>query len=204
MNLLHIDASILGGNSVSRKVSAAIVERLRETVPDLRVTYRDLAAAPLPHLSGDNLAAVRGAVPEGAALQEDILVSQKVLDEFLVADTVVIGAPMYNFTHPEPAQDLDRPDPRGRQDLPLHRRGPAGARRQQEGDHRHLAWRLLWPGDAGSGGGTSRNLSAHHIRLHRRDGFSRSSPPKESTSGPEQREKSLAGALGAATDLRAA
>jgi FMN-dependent NADH-azoreductase len=52
MKLLHIDASILGDNSVSRRVSAAIVERLRESDPDLVVTYRDLSSAPLPHLSG--------------------------------------------------------------------------------------------------------------------------------------------------------
>jgi FMN-dependent NADH-azoreductase len=97
-NLLHIDASILGANSASRQLSAAAVARLRQASPDLNVTYRDLAAQPLSHLSADHLAAAQGAVPESPAVRDDIATSQAVLDEFLAADTVVIGAPMYNFT----------------------------------------------------------------------------------------------------------
>jgi len=100
MKLLHIDASILGENSVSRRVSAAVVERLRETTPGLEVTYRDLGAAPLAHLSGQHLAAAQGAVPEAPAVIEDLAASQTALSDFLAADIVVIGAPMYNFTVP--------------------------------------------------------------------------------------------------------
>ncbi len=100
MKLLHLDASILGANSASRELSAAVVARLRREVPGLEVTYRDLAAQPLDHLSGAHLAAGQGVVPESAALQKDIAESQAVLAEFLAADTVVIGAPMYNFSVP--------------------------------------------------------------------------------------------------------
>ena len=100
MKLLHIDASILGGNSASRELSAAVVARLRQEEPGLEVIYRDLAAQPLDHLSGAHLAAGQGVVPESAALQKDIAESQTVLAEFLAADTVVIGAPMYNFSIP--------------------------------------------------------------------------------------------------------
>ena len=100
MKLLHLDASILGANSASRELSAAVVARLRREVPGLEVTYRDLAAQPLGHLSGAHLAAGQGVVPESAALQKDIAESQAVLAEFLAADTVVIGAPMYNFSVP--------------------------------------------------------------------------------------------------------
>lgn len=64
------------------------------------MTYRDLAAEPLAHLSGTHLAAAQGAVPESLEVQKDIAVGQAVLDEFLAADVVVIGAPMYNFTMP--------------------------------------------------------------------------------------------------------
>jgi FMN-dependent NADH-azoreductase len=99
MNLLHIDASVLGDHSVSRQVSAAVVSRLRAADPTLSVTYRDLAAQPIPHLSGLHLAAGQGAaVP--AHIQEEHLAAQAALDEFLAADVVVIGAPMYNFTLP--------------------------------------------------------------------------------------------------------
>lgn len=100
MKLLHIDASIFGGNSVSRQLSAAVVDRLKTTNPNLQVTYRDITSAPLSHLSGAHLAAAQGATPESADVQADIAASSAALDEFLAADVVVIGAPMYNFTIP--------------------------------------------------------------------------------------------------------
>lgn len=100
MKLLHIDASILAGNSVSRQVTAAVVERLKKTTPNLEVTYRDITTAPLSHLSSAHLAAAQGATPESADVQADLAASSDALDEFLAADIVVIGAPMYNFTIP--------------------------------------------------------------------------------------------------------
>jgi FMN-dependent NADH-azoreductase len=99
MKLLHIDSSVLGPHSVSRQVSAAIVDRLRQATPGLDIVYRDLSSTPLAHLSGLHLAAAQGAVPEPALLP-DIAASQAVLEEFLAADIVVLGAPMYNFTIP--------------------------------------------------------------------------------------------------------
>src|SRR6202048_4498038 len=99
MNLLHIDSSVLGPHSVSRKVSAAIVARLRQATPGRQVVYRDLTSTPLAHLSGLHLAAAQGTAPEAALLQ-DLAAGQAVLEEFLAADIVVLGAPMYNFTIP--------------------------------------------------------------------------------------------------------
>lgn len=85
MNLLHIDSSINGSASASRAVSAAIAERLNAENPALEITYRDLAAEPLPHLTLDLLG-------DPAANAE--------LQEFLAADVVVIGAGFYNFSVP--------------------------------------------------------------------------------------------------------
>ena len=82
MTVLHIDASINGENSASRAISRSIVDQLTIERGGADVVYRDLAAEPLPHLT---LAA---------------FADTTVLDEFLAADTVVIGAPMYNFTLP--------------------------------------------------------------------------------------------------------
>src|ERR1700760_2983598 len=96
MKLLHVDSSVLGPHSVSRQVSAAIVDRLRQTTPDLDIVYRGLATTPLAHLSGQHLAAAQGAAPD-AALLPDLAASQAVLAEFLAANIVVLGAPMYNF-----------------------------------------------------------------------------------------------------------
>ena len=82
MTILHIDSSITGDNSASRAISRSIVDRLIAHDHDATVIARDLVADPLPHLT---LASFN---------------DQDVLDEFLGADTIVIGAPMYNFTLP--------------------------------------------------------------------------------------------------------
>ncbi len=100
MKLLHVDSSILGAGSVSRALSAAIVASEKSRHADLGVTYRDLAAAPVDHLSGAHLAAFQGAAPEAPSLQADVASGQAALEEFLAADIIVIGAPMYNFSIP--------------------------------------------------------------------------------------------------------
>ena len=82
MTILHVDASINGENSASRAISRSIVDQLTIERGGADVVYRDLAAEPLPHLTLDAFA------------------ETSVLDQFLAADTVVIGAPMYNFTLP--------------------------------------------------------------------------------------------------------
>ena len=58
MKLLHLDASALGANSVTRELSAAIVARWKDAEPGLALEYRDLDANPLPHLTGDALSGV--------------------------------------------------------------------------------------------------------------------------------------------------
>ncbi|SDF46052.1 MULTISPECIES: FMN-dependent NADH-azoreductase [Rhodanobacteraceae] len=87
MKLLHIDASALGAHSVSRGLTAAIVAEFVANHPGVEVTYRDVHAEPLPHWalpSGEN----DPQAAEGA----------RVMEEFLAADVVVVGAPMYNFS----------------------------------------------------------------------------------------------------------
>lgn len=100
MKILHLDSSILGAQSVSRTLSANVVDKLKEADPGALVVYRDLAAAPLPHLSGEYIAVTRfGAQGErNEALAHDLALGEAVLDEFLAADVVVIGVAFYNFT----------------------------------------------------------------------------------------------------------
>ena len=100
MKRLHTDSSILGDASVSRLLSADFVAAQRAAYPALEVTYRDLGAAPIGHLSGAYLAAARGAVAADLSVQRDVEAGRAVLEEFLAADFVVIGAPMYNFGVP--------------------------------------------------------------------------------------------------------
>ena len=82
MIILKIDSSITGEQSVSRQLTTAVVDQLVARSLDQRVIERDLAAEPLDHLT---LAA---------------FADTRVIDEFLAADTLVIGAPMYNFGVP--------------------------------------------------------------------------------------------------------
>ncbi|HEY1142237.1 MAG TPA: FMN-dependent NADH-azoreductase [Lysobacter sp.] len=91
MKLLHIDSAATGAGSVTRELTAAIVARWQDTVPGLSVAYRDLDAAPLPHLTGPVLTKADTAAAE---------TSEQTLQQFLDSDVVVIGAPMYNFSVP--------------------------------------------------------------------------------------------------------
>lgn len=106
MKLLHIDSSALGADSVTRELSAAIVARWKEVVPGLSIDYLDLDADPIPHLTGRTLARTDEICNE----KEDAMVQQ-----FLDADTVVIGAPMYNFAIPSTLKAwIDRITVRGK------------------------------------------------------------------------------------------
>ena len=89
MSLLHIDSSALGAQSVSRELSAALAGAWKRRNPGAKVVYRDLAANPLPHWA-----------PVADATDPAMRDNGAVLEEFLAADTVVIGAPMYNFGIP--------------------------------------------------------------------------------------------------------
>ncbi|MET0717604.1 MAG: NAD(P)H-dependent oxidoreductase [Pseudoxanthomonas sp.] len=102
MNILHVDSSIMGEQSVSRKLTAAVVERLLALTPGARVTYRDVAREPLPQVYGALFAVSAGAdAPQrDSELYEDAAVVTMALDEVLAADVIVIGAPMYNFSIP--------------------------------------------------------------------------------------------------------
>jgi FMN-dependent NADH-azoreductase len=101
MNVLHIDSGILGDHSVSRRLTAAVAAQIKAEQPGAAVTYRDLVANPLPHLSGAHLMAAN-AKPEDvdAQVAAEVEESTAVLEEFLAADTVVLGVPMYNFSLP--------------------------------------------------------------------------------------------------------
>jgi FMN-dependent NADH-azoreductase len=100
MKLLHIDSSILGANSISRKLTASIVQRQKALHPGLEVTYLDLAAAAPMHLSPAHIGAMFGTAPTDPAVVADIAATAPFIDQLLAADIIVIGAPMYNFAPP--------------------------------------------------------------------------------------------------------
>src|SRR3981189_43061 len=122
MKLLHIDSSILGGQSVSRQLTASIVAHLKQTTPGLEITYRDLAAAPVPQQSPTTqfarrkalygagalpghvvemvAAAVQGGAKVDASTQADFAETNVVLDNFQAAGNQLHPTAVYNFGCP--------------------------------------------------------------------------------------------------------
>lgn len=101
LKVLHIDSSILAGNSVSSELTAAIIDILRQKKPNLEVSSRNLAQDEIPHLSGEIVGA--GFIPESEwneTQRKERARTDELIEEFLAADIVVIGAPMYNFSIP--------------------------------------------------------------------------------------------------------
>ncbi|MBJ7407209.1 MAG: NAD(P)H-dependent oxidoreductase [Bradyrhizobium sp.] len=202
MKLLHLDSSVLGPHSVSRQVSAAIVDRLKQATPSLEVVYRDLTQTPLAHLSGSHLAAAQGA-PAPAELAPDLAASAAALDEFLAADVVVIGAPMYNFTIPSQLKAwIDRILVVGK----TFKYGAAGPEGLAGGKRVIVAISR-----GGHYGAETPYVAGEHVETYLRWVFGfvgitdlEFVPADGIALGPDHREKALAGALQAATTLRAA
>jgi FMN-dependent NADH-azoreductase len=184
MKLLHLDTSILGEDSVSRRISGAIVDNLRGANPGIEITYRDLGAEPLSHFSAADLA-----------------FADLALDEFLAADVVVIGAPMYNFSIPSQLKAwIDRIVVAGK----TFRYDEHGAK-GLAGDKRVI----IAVSRGGLYGPESPSAAAEHVETYLRTvlGFIGVADPEIIVAegikiGPEQRDKALEGALLAATKLR--
>ena len=98
--LLVLNSSASGAASVSKQLIEETVTRLRGQNPALKVVERDLGTSPVPHLTADSAAAIRGAEPANEAQKQAKALSDTLVDELKAADVVVIGAPMYNFGIP--------------------------------------------------------------------------------------------------------
>lgn len=101
MKLLHIDSSVLAGNSVSRKLTADIVAQWTANHPGTTVEYLDLSTQAPSHLSADSLGFRLPAGSDLSAVQKsENAVSEALVQQFLAADVIVVGAPLYNFSIP--------------------------------------------------------------------------------------------------------
>jgi FMN-dependent NADH-azoreductase len=94
--LLHIDSSSVGASSISRQVARSFRDAWRGPV-----VYRDLAAAPVPHLTAAGVAArfvdPADRNPEQAAAAA---IQQELIEEFLGASAYLFTVPMYNYSMP--------------------------------------------------------------------------------------------------------
>jgi FMN-dependent NADH-azoreductase len=103
MKILHIDASPLGSASISRQLTAAVVEHIKKETPQASVAHRDLVQTPVSHLSGELLQVLRpapGSAPPSETVRPEAELTETLIKELLDADVIVIGAPMYNFSIP--------------------------------------------------------------------------------------------------------
>jgi len=102
MKLLQIDSSPLGANSVSRQLTQRIAAEWQATHPGTVVEHLDLAVDAPSHLNVDSLGFRTGPFAEGlsAVQKRENEVSERLVSQFLAADVIVVGAPMYNFSVP--------------------------------------------------------------------------------------------------------
>ena len=100
-HLLHLDSSLRFEGSRSRKLSAHYAERWQAKHPGGTVTYRDLTVDPVPHL--DHTAFFANVVDPSDRTPEQVaarVLTERLVDEVLAADTILIGLPLYNFGPP--------------------------------------------------------------------------------------------------------
>lgn len=102
MKILSIDSSALGGASVSRELTAAVVSRLTALHPDAQVIRHDLAADPVAHFGSDVIGAIHATDLASLTAEQraEKAKTDAFIEELLTSDVVVLGAPMYNFTIP--------------------------------------------------------------------------------------------------------
>jgi FMN-dependent NADH-azoreductase len=101
MKILHLDSSALGDSSVSKTLTAKVAAAWTSARPGAVVRHRDLGAEAPQHLSPSYFAI--GATPEAERSESqasELKFSDALIEEFLAADAVIIGAPLYNFTIP--------------------------------------------------------------------------------------------------------
>jgi FMN-dependent NADH-azoreductase len=100
-HLLHIDSSVQGDRSVSRKLTARARDAWGAAHPGGTVTYRDLGSDPLPHLDAATgmarLVAPELRTPAQAA---SWALTEELVNEIREADTILLGLPLYNFGAP--------------------------------------------------------------------------------------------------------
>ncbi len=100
MQLLHIDSAITGEQSVSRQLTARTVAAWQTSHLGTAVQYLDLAATPPAHLSAQALGFRTGQAANTDIERQENALSEALVSQFVAADVIVVGAPMYNFTVP--------------------------------------------------------------------------------------------------------
>lgn len=99
--ILFVTSSLNGGDGTSSALGSELVEALTTTHPGSKVTTLDLEELSLPHLDAAEFSA--WGVPAGDRSPEQAALAQRsdrLIDQLLAHDTLVLGVPMYNMTVP--------------------------------------------------------------------------------------------------------
>lgn len=101
VNVLHIDSSPRFGESVSRQLTQALVDRLRQADGGAKVTRRDVVAEPLPFADHEMITAYYTPPAQLTDAQTAaVKLSNDIVAEVQAADVIVVGAPIWNFGVP--------------------------------------------------------------------------------------------------------
>ena len=100
-NILLIQSSPRGIESLSQQVAHSIVKDLETHYPEAKVVVRDLAENPLPHVGRDFVSGIH-AQPDQLTRDQSVAVglSDTLIAELSAADVLVLAVPMYNFGPP--------------------------------------------------------------------------------------------------------
>jgi len=94
--ILIVTSSANGAASVSGQLAEAHAAQLAAAYPGVEIVRRDVGADPVPHLTSETVAAIKG-TPESEAELAARALSDTLVAEIAEADLVVIASPMYNF-----------------------------------------------------------------------------------------------------------
>ena len=98
--ILQLNTSLSGAAGQASQLAGAFAAALGQA-SGARVTVRDLAFQPVPHLTLERFQAFGAPVAERTLEQQRYVAeSDALVDELRRADTIVLGLPMYNFGVP--------------------------------------------------------------------------------------------------------
>ncbi|MCP1512195.1 MULTISPECIES: FMN-dependent NADH-azoreductase [Pseudomonas] len=100
-NVLIIESSARQQDSISRQLTRQFIGQWRAAHPADRISVRDVALNPVPHLDANLLGGwMKAAEQRNDDEQISLDRSNELTDELLAADVLVLAAPMYNFAIP--------------------------------------------------------------------------------------------------------
>jgi FMN-dependent NADH-azoreductase len=127
MTILQIKSSLFSTGGQSNQLADEYVARRVAADPSARVIVRDLASAPVPHLTAERFQAFLAQPGARSAEQQAVIeYSDALIGELRAADTIVLGLPMYNFGVPSTLKSYFDHVARAGQTFRYTEQGPVG------------------------------------------------------------------------------